>query len=108
MAEPLRTNNARLLERFMRSIEGAGYGGMSNYETARLAAEKLASDIELAYGLLWLGADGVSENPDRHKRPGFDLLCWNIARKTLLEHLDKAGQARGIEAARSLTAGDDP
>ena len=103
-----RTNTLRFIERFLRSIEGEGYGGMSFYDTSALFSSEVANDVELAYGLLWLGADTVSENPDRHKRPGWDEACWNAARRVLLHHLDRAGQARGIEAARQMMTGDEP
>jgi hypothetical protein len=103
----LRTNTLRLIERFLRSIEGHGYGGSADYGTSVRFVSEVAADLELAYGLLWLGADDASENPERHKRPGWDLACWNAARRVLLHHLDRAGQARGIEAARQMMTGDD-
>lgn len=99
----LRTNQARLVERFVRSIEGAGYGGMANYETARLASSDLAEAVELAYGILWLFGD--NENPNEYRPKNWDLLCANGARQVLLQRLDKAGQARGIEKARTLLTG---
>jgi hypothetical protein len=41
----LRTNTLRFIERFMRSIEGQGFGGSSFYDTsARFAAEVAAYD----------------------------------------------------------------
>ena len=103
----LRTNTLRLIERFLRSIEGHGYGGSADYDTSVRFVAEVAADLELAYGLLWLGADDASENPERHKRPGWDHACWNAARRVLLHHLDRAGQARGIEAARQMMTGDD-
>ena len=103
----MRTNTLRFIERFMRSIEGQGFGGMSLYDTSARFSSEAANDIELAYGLLWLGGDTASQNPDRHKWLGWDLACWNAARLVLLHHLDRAGQARGIEAARQMMAGDD-
>lgn len=103
----MRTNTLRFIERFMRSIEGQGFNDKSFYDTSARFSSEAANDIELAYGLLWLGGDSVSENPDRHKRPGWDLACWNAARRVLLHHLDRAGQARGIEAARHMMTGDD-
>jgi hypothetical protein len=103
----LRTNTLRFIERFMRSIEGQGFGGSSFYDTSARFAAEVASDLELAYGLLWLGSDAATENPARHKRPGWDEACWNTARRVLLHHLDRAGQARGIEAARQMMTGDD-
>lgn len=49
--------------------------------------------IELAYGLLWV------VNCDRSTRGGNALY---LARKALLEQLDRAGQGRGISAARKV------
>lgn len=104
MTRDLRTNQGRLIERFMRSIEDHGYGGMGNYETARVAASDLAEAVELAYGLLWLFGD--TENPNERRPRDWDRLCANGARQTLLRRLDKAGQARGIETARLLITGE--
>jgi hypothetical protein len=61
------------------------------------AARTLA--IELAYGLLW------SVGIDRATHDGQALY---LARKALLEHLDKDGQARGITAARDAMTNTPP
>lgn len=55
--------------------------------------------IELAYGLLW------SASCDRSTHDGHAVY---LARKALLEHLDKDGQARGITAARDAMAKNPP
>jgi hypothetical protein len=63
--------------------------------TPPVAAESNASveAIELAYGLLWVvGCD--------RSTPGGNALY--LARKALLEQLDRAGQGRGISAARKV------
>lgn len=59
------------------------------------AAESNASAeaVELAYGLLWV------VGCDRSTRGGNALY---LARKALLEQLDRAGQGRGISAARKV------
>jgi len=57
-------------------------------------APPLAAAIELAYGLLWHVAI------DRRDP---DLAYVSLARRTLLEQLDRDGQRRGIEAARRKT-----
>lgn len=93
MTDDLQTNSARLIHRFLDRIEGAGYGGMANYEIARREASALSDAIEIAYGLLWLAAPS---------RETWDGIALAEARKALLAHLDKAGQARGIEAARQM------
>jgi hypothetical protein len=56
-----------------------------------------SSAIELAYGLLWM------VGCDRSTKAGEALY---LARKALYERLDRAGQARGITAARSAIGVD--
>jgi hypothetical protein len=53
--------------------------------------------MELAYGLLWM------VGCDRSTKDGQALY---LARKALYERLDKAGQFRGITAARLATGVD--
>jgi hypothetical protein len=53
--------------------------------------------IELAYGLLWM------VGCDRSTKQGEALY---LARKALYERLDRAGQARGITAARAAIGVD--
>lgn len=54
--------------------------------------------LELAYGLLWCVPVDRSTEPGR---------LVSMARKALLEHLDRDGQARGITAARlAVTNGE--
>ncbi len=51
----------------------------------------LKKQVELTYGLLWIvGCDRSTKNGN----------ALYLARKALYEQLDKAGQARGIDAAR--------
>lgn len=99
----VRVNTARHLSAMMlRNLERH----LSRLDTDDCAhrARKLSDAVELAYGLLWLAPD--TEDPEG--RPaGFEQTCTALARLALLEHLDRAGQARGIEAARHEMAGDD-
>jgi hypothetical protein len=94
-SEQPRENALRRIVAFLDSIEGegAGYGGMAEYETARKAARDMADDVELAYGMLW-HASGV--------RGRWAMEAVDAARKELLRHIDKPGQARGITNAREL------
>lgn len=55
--------------------------------------------IELAYGLLWV------VGCDRSTKDGQALY---LARKALYERLDRAGQARGITAAREALEAQPP
>lgn len=49
--------------------------------------------IELAYGMIWhVDIDNATERG----------RCISAARLALLSQLDKAGQARGIEAAKAM------
>lgn len=55
--------------------------------------------MELAYGLLWVvGCDRSTPNGQ----------ALYLARKALYEKLDKAGQARGITAAREALEAQPP
>ena len=62
-------------------------------------ASELVTAIELAYGLLWLVPI------DKRLRAEDHMI--SLARKTLLEELDRDGQARGITAAREMFGDED-
>lgn len=82
----LQTNSARLIARVLDRYDAV------DRATAQAAAHRLAEAVELAYGLLWSMVAA---------RPGdYDLAAAREARRALVHHLDRAGQARGIEAAR--------
>lgn len=66
--------------------------------TCSAAKPAPAATIELVYGLLW-------QLPSRARET---LVGVRLARQALLAQLDKAGQARGITAARQLLAAADP
>jgi hypothetical protein len=74
---------------YLKEIEGQGHGGMASFEQTRASAGHVLRHIGLSMSYLTDGQPVTSER-------------IVFARKALLAILDKAGQGRGITAARDM------